>query len=121
MEYAAAGAMGMGAAVLCILMDKRRLQGQGDAKMSQDNYLEMFREYAERTKEIRLLSTPNLDEIKDADEYGHVLTENFSKIGKLASENRRMINDVLKPMLSPDAELIDEIQRMFNVRPQFAR
>lgn len=69
--------------------------------MSQDNYLEMFREYAERTKEIRLLSAPNLDEIKDADEYGHVLTENFSKIGKLASENRRMINDVLKPMLSP--------------------
>ena len=105
----------MGAAVLCILMDKRRLQGQGDAKMSQDNYLEMFREYAERTKEIRLLSTPNLDEIKDADEYGHVLTENFSKIGKLASENRRMINDVLKPMLSPDAELTDEVQSMLRL------
>ena len=121
MDCAAAGAMGMGATVLCILMDKRRLRGQGDAKMSQDNYPEMFREYAERTKEIRLLSTPNLDEIKDADEYGHVLTENFSKIGKLAFENRRMINDVLKPMLSPDAELTDEIQRMFNVRPQFAR
>ena len=105
----------MGAAVLCILMDKRRLQGQGDAKMSQDNYLEMFREYAERTKEIRLLSTPNLDEIKDADEYGHVLTESFSKIGKLASENRRMINDVLKPMLSPDAELTDEVQSMLRL------
>lgn len=68
--------------------------------MSQDNYTEMFREYAERMKEIRLLSTPGLDEIEDAGEYGHILVENFSKIGKLAAENRRIINEILKPMLS---------------------
>ena len=76
--------------------------------MCQANYMELFREYAERLKEIRLLSTPNLDEIKDADEYGHILVENFSRIGKLATENRRIVNDILKPMLSPDAELTDE-------------
>ncbi len=77
--------------------------------MSQVNYMELFREYAERMKEIRLLSTPNLDEIKDADEYGHILVENFSRIGKLATENRRIVNDFLKPMISPDAELTDEV------------
>lgn len=77
--------------------------------MSQVNYMELFREYAERMKEIRLLSTPNLDEIKDADEYGHILVENFSRIGKLATENRRIVNDILKPMISPDAELTDEV------------
>ncbi len=84
--------------------------------MSQDNYLKMFREYADRMKEIRLLSTPNLDEIKDADEYGNVLVENFSKIGELASENRSIIDDILKPMLLPEAELTDE---MHNLLKQF--
>ncbi|MCR5638600.1 MAG: hypothetical protein K6F97_07150, partial [Lachnospiraceae bacterium] len=78
--------------------------------MGNDNYLKMFSEYAERMKEIRMLSTPNLYEIKDADEYSGVLVDNFSKIGRLAAQNRTIINDILKPMLNPDVKLNDEMQ-----------
>ncbi len=50
--------------------------------MEQDQYLTLFQQYAVRMKEIRLLSTPDLNDIKDADEFGQILTEKFSKIGK---------------------------------------
>lgn len=80
--------------------------------MEQDQYLSLFQQYAKRMREIRLLSTPDLNNINDADEYGQILVENFSKIGKLAIENRKVINDVLKPMLSPDVELTDEMQKI---------
>ncbi len=73
--------------------------------MEQDQYLTLFQQYAVRMKEIRLLSTPDLNDIKDPDEFGRILTENFAKIGKLAIENRKIINDVLKPIMSSDVEL----------------
>ena len=58
--------------------------------MEQDQYLSLFQQYAKRMREIRLLSTPDLNDINDADEYGQILVENFSKIGKLAIENRKI-------------------------------
>ena len=58
-------------------------------------------------KEIRLLSTPDLNDIKDPDEFERILIENFQKIGELAVENRKVINDVLKPIMSADTELTD--------------
>ena len=80
--------------------------------MGQDQYLTLFQQYADRMREIRLLSTPDLNDINDADEYGQILVENFSKIGQLAIENRKIINDVLKPMISSDVELTDEMREM---------
>lgn len=56
----------------------------------------LFQQYAVRMKEIRLLSTPDLNDIKNPDEFGRILAENFSKIGKLAIENRKIINDVIR-------------------------
>ena len=80
--------------------------------MEQDQYLTLFQQYAARMKEIRLLSTPDLNDIKDPDEFGRILAENFSKIGKLAIENRKIINDVLKPIMSSDVELTDAMRKM---------
>jgi hypothetical protein len=80
--------------------------------MEQDQYLTLFQQYAVRMKEIRLLSTPNLNDIKDPDEFGRILAENFSQIGKLAIENRKIINDVLKPIMSSDVELTDAMRKM---------
>ena len=80
--------------------------------MEKDQYLTLFQQYTKRMREIRLLSTPDLNDINNADEYERVLIENFSRIGELATENRKVINDVLKPMISADVELTDEMREM---------
>ena len=80
--------------------------------IEQNQYLTLFHQYVKRMREIRLLSTPDLKEIKDPDEYGRILALNFSKIGELAVENRRIINDVLKPIISSDVKLTDEMREM---------
>lgn len=80
--------------------------------MEQDQYLTLFQDYTKRMREIRLLSTPDLYDIKDADDFERILIENFQKIGELAVENRKVINDVLKPMISADTDLTDEMRKM---------
>lgn len=51
--------------------------------MEQDQYLSLFQQYAKRMREIRLLSTPDLNDINDADEYGQILVENFFQDWKI--------------------------------------
>ncbi len=62
-----------------------------------DIFLKDFNDYIERMNEIRLLSTPDLDEIDDSEEYGRTLVRNFSRIGSLASTNRAIIDQYVKP------------------------
>ena len=83
-------------------MNRVREISGGCTVMEQDNYLTLFQQYAKRMREIRLLSTPDLNDIKDPDEFGRILKDNFSRIGKLAIENRKIINEVLKPIISSD-------------------
>lgn len=68
-----------------------------------------YREYVERMKEIRLLSSPDLNQVKDADDYSRVLVENFSRIGKLAVENRKVIDTLIKPVLNSEEKLSEEM------------
>lgn len=93
-------------------MNRVREISGGCTVMEQDNYLTLFQQYAKRMREIRLLSTPDLNDIKDPDEFGRILKDNFSRIGKLAIENRKIINEVLKPIISSDVELTDEMREM---------
>lgn len=72
----------------------------------------ILEKYIENMKEIRLLSTPDLSTITEADEYGEILIRNFSKIGELGRENRKLIDSVIKPFLSPEAVLTDEKKDM---------
>ncbi len=49
--------------------------------MKQEDRLQQIHKYVENMKEIRMLSTPDLNTIDNADDYGKILIENFSKIG----------------------------------------
>ena len=67
-----------------------------------------FKEYVERMKEIRLLSTPDLSGVKNADEYSDYLISNFKRIGELARENRKIIDEFVKPILGTERVLDEE-------------
>jgi len=56
-------------------------------------------EYVLRLEQIRRLSTPSLEGIPDAGLYSDLLRDNFIQIGRLASENRRFIEQGLLPVL----------------------
>lgn len=73
-----------------------------------EKYRKIFKEYAERMKKIRLLSTPDLSRIGDSSEYSRTLIANFSKIGEYAVENRKIINEFIKPLISSDERLSEE-------------
>lgn len=64
-------------------------------------------------QKVRLLSTPSLDDIKEADDYSRLLLENFRIIGEYALENRRMLEEILFPLLKLDRPLNDqEVDRL---------
>ena len=56
--------------------------------------IQQIHRYVENMKKIRVLSTPDLNMIKNADDYSQILIENFSRIGELAAENRELIDSV---------------------------
>lgn len=66
-----------------------------------------LRQYADRMRQIRVLSSPGLEDLKTAEAYSYVRRENFKNIGVLAEENRSFINDTLTPLLS-SVEPLDE-------------
>ena len=71
---------------------------------------EEFDQFVERMAKIRELSSPELYDFDDANDYSERLRNNFETIGKLAGENRRMLDDVLYPLLEADKELSTEIE-----------
>ncbi len=70
-------------------------------------YLKDFKGYIERMQEIRLLSKPDLEEIGDSKAYSKTLVHNFSIIGELASENRKVMDAYVNPVLSGKKDLDD--------------
>ena len=78
-----------------------------------------FRAYVERTREIRELSSPKLDEIDNADDYGVVLSDNFTRIGILAAENRAVVREYIEPVMhSRDALSEDTIHAVSGLNDQ---
>lgn len=77
--------------------------------MKQEDRLQQIHKYVENMKEIRMLSTPDLNTIDNADDYGKILIENFSKIGTLAAENRGFIDSVT-PAFNSDEQLSDTMK-----------
>lgn len=69
---------------------------------------DQFTSYVKRMQKVRLLSTPSLDDIQEADDYSQLLLENFQKIGEYASENRRMLDEILFPLLKMDRPLSEK-------------
>ncbi|MCR4762846.1 MAG: carboxypeptidase M32 [Lachnospiraceae bacterium] len=58
---------------------------------------EGLKQYTERMKEIRLLSSPGIEEVSSADEYSEILRKNFRKIGVRGEEMKEL--DALKDVL----------------------
>ncbi|MCR4764271.1 MAG: HD domain-containing protein [Lachnospiraceae bacterium] len=68
-----------------------------------------FDQFVERMAKIRELSSPELYDMDGADDYSNRLRNNFETIGVLAGENRKMLDEVLYPLLEPDKKLSDEL------------
>lgn len=66
-----------------------------------------YDEYINHMAEIRSLSTLSLDGIHNAEDYSIRLRENFTRIGLLASDNRRFLDTTLFPLLHSAAHLSD--------------
>ncbi len=62
--------------------------------MEREDRMRQIHRYVENMKKIRVLSTPDLNSIRNADDYSQILIENFSRIGELAAENRDLIDSV---------------------------
>jgi len=64
-------------------------------------------EFVKRTARIRILSSPKISDIDDADSYEEVLTENFTEIRNLAEKNRDFLENILYPMIESSTPLSD--------------
>ena len=79
---------------------------------------EEFDRFIERMSKIRDLSSPPIYDVDDENEYSNRLRENFKTIGQLASENRRMLDEVLYPLLEPERQLTEEVSKQINAFSQ---
>ena len=59
-----------------------------------------LKEYVDRMIRIRYLSSPDLHGVPNAEAYSEVLLENFRNIGGLAQQNRKLISDIIDPILN---------------------
>ena len=62
-------------------------------------------EYVSNTAKIRALSSPSIQDIDNAAEYGTLLQDNFITIGQLARENRDILSEHLFPFLEENASV----------------
>ena len=62
-------------------------------------------EYVSNTARIRALSSPSIQDIDNAAEYGTLLQDNFITIGQLARENRDILSEHLFPFLEESASV----------------
>ena len=70
--------------------------------------MEIFEAYISRMSEIRKLSSPSIKKLDDAELYSRRLADNFKRIGELAEENRKVLNDVVFPLIESEEHLSDE-------------
>ncbi|MBQ7372808.1 MAG: HD domain-containing protein [Blautia sp.] len=63
----------------------------------------VYESYIQNTTAIRLLSTPHVNEIHNAEEFGVLLRDNFSRIRELSRETVQFIDQTLFPLVkNPD-------------------
>ena len=66
---------------------------------------QQLNEYVSNTARIRSLSSPSIQDIDNAAEYGTLLQDNFITIGQLARENRDILSAHLFPYLEENASV----------------
>ena len=68
-------------------------------------------DYIHRLEKIRSLSSPSLEGIADASVYSDLLRDNFTRIGRLAAENREFLDTVLFPIIRNRCDLTEQERR----------
>lgn len=66
---------------------------------------QQLNEYVSNTAKIRSLSSPSIQDIDNAAEYGTLLQDNFITIGQLAKENREILSEHLFPYLEENVSV----------------
>lgn len=61
---------------------------------------EFIKKYIQNMEQISVLSLPNFESDVNVDDYTKILHENFVRIGKLASENREILDTYVFPILN---------------------
>ena len=64
--------------------------------------------YIELNQRVCELSSPSIDQVKDAEEYRVLLQRSFEEIGKLAKESEQILQQSLYPLLQAEVLLHDE-------------
>lgn len=76
-------------------------------KLELDNYIH-------RMSDIRTLSSPQINEIDNAGDYSDRLRDNFRRIGVLAAENRKTLDEIIFPLAESDDPLTEEEIKIIN-------
>ena len=65
--------------------------------------------YAERMAKIRELSSPQIGELKNAEKYSEKLRDNFEEIGRIAGDNKDILQREIFPILESEDYLTEEM------------
>ncbi len=74
---------------------------------------EAFTAYAERMKQVRFLSAPSPERVVAPEDYSRILKDNFTRIGEMAGENRKVVADYIQPFLKSQEPLPEGVGREF--------
>ena len=80
-----------------------------------EEFRKKFRDYAECIKKIRILSAPDTEKISSGEEYYAVMQKNLEEIGLMSEENRKLLKDVIEPILSHRESLSPEERKMIPI------
>ena len=73
--------------------------------MQQMRFEEALNRYVDLSSRIRLLSAPEIESFRAADDYRDALVSGFSEIGHLSKEIKDLLSDNIYPLLDSDAPL----------------
>ena len=76
--------------------------------MHENTFLQSLEEYIALSSQIRLYSTPQIEEIHNSNEYRAALARNFTDIGHLSVIINRILDENVYPLLESDRPLTDE-------------
>lgn len=79
-----------------------------ETDMAENKFQKLLNEYIELSRQIRLYSAPQIEDIKNANEYRSTLMTNFTEIGNLSEDINLILSENVYPLLKEDRPLSDE-------------
>ena len=76
--------------------------------MKQDKMEQSLRRYVDLSSKIRLLSSPKIEDIENADDYRNTLVDNFTEIGEISDEINQILDNTIHPLINSDNPLSED-------------